>query len=78
MASSVNERTRDLVYIDGELHHALEGVDEAFFPATCAYADLQYGDCEGSILKGEGYVAVMPLGVVHMRHVDLMKIEMPA
>lgn len=68
-----NGLQRSLKYIDGVLYHGLESFPDV--QAECAYAQFKYGDCGGPIHQGEGYVAVMPLGVVHMRHVDLIQTE---
>ena len=64
----------DLVYVNGVLHYSTADA-AAPHPVLCAFERLAHGDCDGPILQGEGYVAVMPLGVVHMRHVDIIQIE---
>ena len=64
---------RGLEYIKGVLHHTMDGLLTS--PAACAYTLFPHGDCAGPIREGEGFVAVMPLGVMHLAHVDLIQIE---
>ena len=69
------ELVEGFTYVDDVLHHTLDDVTD--LPARCAFLYLEHGRCDGEIHRGEGYVALMPLGVVHMEHVGSIHMEMP-